>query len=196
MKSDLPPPDPGEPSAKADDRRAHPRIPAKNLSGISASLSSDLGARLIDLSRGGALFESRRRAVPNSEVALRLMTQDGSHLVRGRVVRSRIIRMENGGMGYQTALAFNEALRDLLPDAPEATEEPAAPPPTEHADGVAAERTDVEADPTEDIGAMPHDRIADREADDAWGVTPVIVFTANIDGTSDDLRELFCENDW
>lgn len=201
MKPDPGPSDQGDSQAKGDDRRAHPRIPAGQVPGLSASLGPDVGIRLIDISRGGALFECRRRVIPGSEVALRLMTQDGSHLVRGRVVRSRMVRLESGGMGYQTAIAFNEMLRDLLPEQPAATTE--SEPPQTHADGAAEppraasveDTGEIPRNGVEDTGAIARDG-ADHDSNEAWGATPVILFTANIGGTSDDLREMFSHNDW
>ena len=89
-------------------------VPAAQLPQLSATLTTGPDIRLIDISRGGALFECSKRLVPQSAVALRLVTPDGTHIVRGRVVRSRIVRMERGGLGYQAAIAFNEALRDLI----------------------------------------------------------------------------------
>jgi hypothetical protein len=82
------------------------------------------------------------------------------------------VRLDTGAMGYQTAVAFNETLKDLLP-------EPAAPA------GV------------EDTGAIPReDPAAANAADDAWRATPVILLTASIPGTSAELREMFTNNDW
>ena len=189
MKSAHRPSEPGESPAKPADRRAFPRIPAEQLPGLSASMSPDMGLRLIDISRGGALFECRRRLVPGSEVALRLMTQDGSHVVRGRVVRSRMVRLESGAMGYQTAVAFAEALKDL--PAPTTAE-------TAAAEGAPASASDAGVDAVP--AAEPEDvRPANRDAletDESWQVTPLILLTASIDGTSAELRELFTNNDW
>jgi len=186
MKSAHRPSEPGESPAKPADRRAFPRIPAEQLPGLSASMSPDMGLRLIDISRGGALFECRRRLVPGSEVALRLVTRDGSHVVRGRVVRSRMIRLESGTMGYQTAIAFNEALKDL--PAP-ATAEMAAPDATAGAPAVDPEP----AAEIEDIRPANRDAL---ETGDNWQVTPLVLLTATIAGTSEELREIFANNDW
>lgn len=213
VKPVLRPSDPGESPAKGDERRVHPRIPADKIPGLSASLGPDVGIRLIDISKGGALFEARRRAIPGSEVALRLMTQDGSHLVRGRVVRSRMVRLDSGGMGYQTAISFHEALRDLLPEAASPAAEPE--PPQAQADGAGPElpRTasveDTGAIPRngiEDTGAIPRNGVEDTgaiprdggggDSNEAWGASPVILFTAQVGGTSDELREMFSHNDW
>ena len=189
MKPALRPPESGELPAKPEERRAFPRIPAEQLPGLSASMAPDMGLRLIDISRGGALFECRKRVVPGSGVALRLVTQDGSHVVRGRVVRSRMVRLESGTMGYQTAIAFNEALTDLPSPT---TAETAA---TEQASAATSD-ADIHAVPaTEPEDVPPANRDA-LEADENWAVTPIVLITANIGGTSEELRELFTNNDW
>ena len=57
------------------DRRAHQRLrPARAPGPCSARLASGADIRLIDLSRGGAQFETDRRFLPNSSIALRLVT--------------------------------------------------------------------------------------------------------------------------
>src|SRR5690606_39779295 len=81
-------------------------------------------SRLIDLSRGGAQFECDRRFLPNATVSLRLVTNDDVVVVSGRVVRSRIVRLAAGGLGYVVAVAFNE----VLPGAIEASAASAQPP--------------------------------------------------------------------
>src|SRR5262245_66002085 len=107
-------PSDGAPAATSTaDRRVWPRIPAKEVPKLTAELTTGPDIRLIDISKGGALFECSKRLVPSSTVALRIVTPDGTHIVRGRVVRSRIVRLERGGLGYEAAIAFNETLREL-----------------------------------------------------------------------------------
>jgi hypothetical protein len=79
--------------------------------------------RLIDLSRGGARFESESRLLPGSTVAIRLVTPDSTLVMHGRVVRSRVARLEHGGLGYDAAIAFEKPLKHL---ADEQDEPPAA----------------------------------------------------------------------
>jgi hypothetical protein len=113
------------------DRRAHPRLKPHELGALEARFASGADIRLVDLSRGGAQFETDRRFLPNSSIALRLVTPDGPFVVNGRVVRSRIVRLEQGGLGYNVAVAFAEALKyaiEVPPSgAPVSTTSPEAP---------------------------------------------------------------------
>ncbi len=167
------------------DRRSWPRIPAEALPNVSAKLATGPDIRLVDLSRGGARFECEKRLLPGAKVALRLVTPDGTLVVRGRVVRSRIVRLERGGLGYDAAIAFNETLNEML-------EEPSG--------GTGA---DAGGDPGG--GSAEAAPAAARDPDDAapgaplesW-VPPVelMTVTASVPQTSEELREIFDGNDW
>ena len=202
-------PSDGTSAATAADRRVWPRIPASELPDLSVNLTTGPDIRLIDISRGGALFECSKRLVPASTVALRLVTPDGTHIVRGRVVRSRIVRLERGGLGYQAAIAFNETLQELKePQARAAGDEPPAvgvdtPAPEatpaaslwagavdEPAAGAGqGEAATAAADPAADATTTEH------SADAAW-VPPTLTLTASVLQTSEELREIFNGNDW
>ena len=175
-----------------DNRRAWPRIPAAQLPQLSATLTTGPDIRLIDISRGGALFECSKRLVPASAVALRLVTPDGTHIVRGRVVRSRIVRMERGGLGYQAAVAFNEALKELM-DEPAAGSSAPAPP-----SAPAATPAAVTVVSPVDPASAPQPAVDDpagAESDDAW-LAPIMTLTASVLQSSEELREMFNGNDW
>jgi hypothetical protein len=148
-------------------------VPAAALRDISALLASGTNIRLIDLSRGGALFECGSRLLPGSTVAMRLVTPDGAFVVRGRVVRSRIVRLGSGGLGYQAAISFNETLKEL---ADEGGAQPAAEP--------APPLPAAESAP-EGTAAPTHDPVPD-----------VITVTATVRQSGDDLRDIFSGNDW
>lgn len=108
-----------------DERRTHQRLPASRLAGLSAQLATGPAVALKDVSRSGARFQSDSRLLPGLSVALRMVTPDGVVTVRGKVVRSRLVRMDKGGMGYEAAVAFSELLPDLgVPAAPAAREQP------------------------------------------------------------------------
>lgn len=159
---------------KDSDRRVWPRVPAAALRDISALLASGSNIRLIDLSRGGALFECGSRLLPGSTVAMRLVTPDGAFVVRGRVVRSRIVRLETGGLGYQAAISFNETLKEL-------------------ADEGHAERASESTSPaSEPEGATQGTASASTEAE----MPDVITVTATVRQSGDDLRDIFSGNDW
>jgi hypothetical protein len=168
------------------DRRNWPRIPAEALPNLSAKLATGPDIRLVDLSRGGARFECEKRLLPGAKVALRLVTPDGTLVVRGRVVRSRIVRLERGGLGYDAAIAFNETLNEVL-------EEPGA-------GGQPAEAGEAVADPAgegETVEARDRDDEAPEVPLESW-VPPVelMTVTATVPQTSEELREIFDGNDW
>jgi hypothetical protein len=160
-------------SVKDADRRQWPRVPAAALKTVSALLASGSNIRLIDLSRGGALFECGSRLLPGSTVALRLVTPDGTFVVRGRIVRSRIVRLGTGGLGYQAAIAFNETLKELVGEAEQAGHSP-------HDQGEQAAGGGADAAGTSTAAGMPE----------------VITVTATVPQSGDDLRDIFSGNDW
>ena len=159
------------------ERRNWPRIPADALPNVSAKLATGPDIRLVDLSRGGARFECEKRLLPGAKVALRLVTPDGTLVVRGRVVRSRIVRLERGGLGYDAAIAFNETLSQML-------EEPNAGPVQAGED---AQTPDV-AD--KDDGAP-------QVSLESWQPpVELMTVTASVPQTSEELKEIFDGNDW
>ena len=191
------------------DRRVWPRVPAKEIPQLSAELTTGPDIRFIDISKGGALFECSKRLVPSSTVALRLVTPDGTHIVRGRVVRSRIVRLERGGLGYEAAISFNETLQEFV-ETPAATApappihiEPAAPAPASaapFADVLAASGHPTEEAPLAQTVAPPPapetTAAADAQpADEPW-VPPIMTLTASVLQTSEELRAIFNGNDW
>jgi hypothetical protein len=204
-------PSDGTSAATAADRRVWPRIPASELPDLSVNLTTGPDIRLIDISRGGALFECSKRLVPASTVALRLVTPDGTHIVRGRVVRSRIVRLERGGLGYQAAIAFNETLQELKePQPPAAADEPPpasseepTPEPTPAAslwagavaEPAAANGEGEAATPPTGADAAPDATTNGHSADAVW-MPPMLTLTASVLQTSEELREIFNGNDW
>ncbi len=144
---------------------------------MGARLASGAEIRLIDLSRGGAQFECDRRFLPNSTISLRLVTPDATFVVSGRVVRSRIVRLERGGLGYNVAVSFNELLQHLLE----------VPPPASDTDDGARAGDDGSDVTAEEAAAF------DATADAAPGDVTV---TASLDRDSDEVLDLFNGNDW
>ncbi|HWB30140.1 MAG TPA: PilZ domain-containing protein [Vicinamibacterales bacterium] len=173
-------------------RRAHARLRAEDLKDLGARLASGAEIRLIDLSRSGAQFECDRRFLPNSTISLRLVTSDTTFVVSGRVVRSRIVRLDRGGLGYNVAVAFNELLQNLLEEVPPAPDPEAfAPePPAMDAAAIVDEPGVIEAS-----SDVPESEAAAFDAAAQPGST-VLTVTASLDQTSDDLRDLFNGNNW
>jgi hypothetical protein len=164
-----------ETEASGRERRIHPRLPADQLP-FTAAFAPGPDVRLIDLSRGGARFECERRLLPGSTVALRLVTPDGAVVVRGRVVRSRIAKIDQTGLVYEVAAAFNETLTALADEqAPKAAATAAEP--TSPSEPAATDEVGADGDP------------------ERWSVE-ITTFTATVTQSSVELREIFNGNDW
>jgi hypothetical protein len=174
-------------AATGGNRRAHARLRAQDLKDLGARLASGAEIRLIDLSRGGAQFECDRRFLPNSAISLRLVAPDTTFVVAGRVVRSRIVRLELGGLGYNVAVSFNELLQNLIEESPAET---SAAPLAE-----AVSDRDGALEPTAADGDISVEEAAAFES--AAEVAPTtMTVTASVDSTGDELRDLFNGNNW
>lgn len=165
-----------EPEATGRERRVFPRLPADQLP-VTAAFAPGPDVRLVDLSRGGARFECERRLLPGSTVALRLVTPDGAVVVRGRVVRSRIAKIDQSGLVYEVAAAFNETLTALADDA--AQKAVAAPP----------------GAPTAETAPEAGTEVVDDEDPERWADV-ITTVTATVTQSSVELREIFNGNDW
>ena len=163
-------PESPETAPSGRDRRVFPRVPAEQLP-VTAGFAPGPDVRLVDLSRGGARFECERRLLPGSTVALRLVTPDGSLVVRGRVVRSRIAKIDQTGLVYEVAAAFNESLTTLAEEADQAAAAGAPEP-----------------------SAAPEESPAPAETT-SWSET-VTTVTATVTQSSNELREIFNGNEW
>jgi len=212
----------GTPDAAATseaDRRSWPRFEAGELQNVAARLATGGEIVLVDLSRGGARLQSNRRMLPGSSLSLRLVTPDTTFTIAGRVIRSRIVQLSQGGLGYDLAVAFNEPLQEVpviagvgqpeLPPAPEAAPEPASaepasaepesgePAPTGPPSEAQAAR-DPAAPLTEDDIAANAAAVADElgtEGSATWSDS-VFHVTAMLSDSGDRIRELFEGNNW
>jgi hypothetical protein len=185
-----------EPSAS--NRRVHARLRAEDLKDLGARLASGAEIRLVDLSRSGAQFECDRRFLPNSTISLRLVTPDTTFVVSGRVVRSRIVRLDRGGLGYNVAVSFNELLQNLLEEPAQAAIAEAAPAPA--VGGIEELQISSEGSTSEDPFA---ERAPDVSAEEAAAFestvetgSSIVTVTASVDQSSDELRDLFNGNNW
>lgn len=163
-----------ETEASGRERRVFRRLPAETLP-VTAAFAPGPDVRLVDLSRGGARFECERRLLPGSTVALRLVTPDGTVVVRGRVVRSRIAKIDQNGLVYEVAAAFNETLTALADDA-----------------GTEASAATSDAPAADDAPPSAEASASDTEP---WPEV-ITTVTATVTQSSDELREIFNGNDW
>jgi hypothetical protein len=203
------------PEGSGRERRHWPRVPAEKLARVGARLATGADVRLIDLSRGGARIETDRRMLPNSSVALKLVAADSTFLITGRVVRSRVIRLTAGGLGYDVAVSFNEPLQQFA-DLPQAGETVPGGPAQAGADhppsgaaiaGVAAAGAAAAAPAASPVSGVtgphagPFDSLdgaslgAEDVGDEDWPVAMIHV-QATIDQTAEELIDLFDESNW
>jgi len=189
-----------------DERRTARRFAAKDLPGLGMKLSTGGDVRLLDFSQSGARFECDRRLLPGSTVALAFMTTDTPVVVRGRVVRARLTRLTSGGLGYEVAVAFErlleinpEALANATPAVSSRKAGEATPPPADDAPvsvfAAAAAAVDAIAPPPPRAVLAPADSspAADTSFDD---VPELLVLTATVQRSRNDLWQVFNGNDW
>jgi hypothetical protein len=106
-------------SGPKDNRRVWQRIDADTLPPFAVQLNGRLPVRLIDLSRGGARLAGEHRLLPGATVSVRLESPDGTILVRGHVVRSRIVKQPDGTLGYEAGIAFDQPIANIVGNQPE-----------------------------------------------------------------------------
>jgi hypothetical protein len=98
-------------NAFAIERRAVPRMRRAQDHGIeSASIRPGRDARVLDISAGGALVETRCRLLPGSSVELHVQSEDRAVTVRGRVLRCAVVRVRPTFVCYRGAIAFDRHL--------------------------------------------------------------------------------------
>jgi len=93
-------------------KRQHTRISPEDtpdLKGIA--LTQGTTARVIDISRGGALIETDVRLVPQQKIGFKVQLTQGDFRVMGSVLRSSIKSLK--GPIYQSAIVFENPLTVL-----------------------------------------------------------------------------------
>jgi hypothetical protein len=88
--------------------RRHARPEAHGI--LSARVRPGYDVSLIDVSAGGVLVESDRRLMPGAPVELHFRVDHGSEIVRGRVVRCAVARLQANSICYRGAVAFDRPL--------------------------------------------------------------------------------------
>ena len=88
---------------------------------VSASVAPGHRARLIDVSAGGALIETSHRLLPGAPVELLMSTPSSRASVRGRVLRSAVVRVRPTWVCYRGAIAFDRDLPWFVPECRERT---------------------------------------------------------------------------
>lgn len=93
------------------ERRAWPRASCRpEPCGRGAHIRPGRQVHVLDLSRGGALIESRARLAPASNVELRFTDTDRRVQIRGRVVRSYVSALNASSVWYRSGIVFEEQM--------------------------------------------------------------------------------------
>ncbi|MFN8057873.1 MAG: PilZ domain-containing protein [Vicinamibacterales bacterium] len=165
------------------ERRSSRRKMAVDLPTLSARLVAGPDVRLLDISRGGARFESDNRLLPGTSVGLRLVQNETIFLAMARVVRSRVARLESGTLRYESAVAFEKDCplisEDEMPSLGAGLATPVEP------------VEPVQADAPSEVA--PAHEPKGRASKDA---AKVLTFTALVPSAMPDVRRLLVTNRW
>ena len=74
--------------------------------------------KLINISRRGALIESRERILPGPSTSLRIVTAEAVYIIKGRVVHYSIHSRNHKEVHYHSAIVFDEDFT-ILPSGPD-----------------------------------------------------------------------------
>jgi hypothetical protein len=86
------------------------------------------GARIVDVSAGGALIETMYRLLPGTSVELHVETDTRHARVRGQVLRCSVVRVRPTAVSYQGAIRFDRHLPWFVDDSGTAVSSPDARP--------------------------------------------------------------------
>lgn len=77
---------------------------------VAARIRPGYRSMLINISAGGALVETTHRLLPGAHVELQVERNNYSANVRGRVLRSSIVRVRPSSVCYRGAIGFDRCL--------------------------------------------------------------------------------------
>jgi hypothetical protein len=91
-------------------RRASRRVPQRDetLARVRLRTGRELG--VVNISTCGVLVEGSTRLLPGTHADVHVVTRHGRTLVRSRVIRSLVWRLDAEAVCYRTALAFDTAV--------------------------------------------------------------------------------------
>ena len=67
-------------------------------------------ARIVDVSAGGVLIETKYRLLPGAFVELQMQSDTRNAKVRGEVLRSAVAKVQHDGLCYRGAIRFDRHL--------------------------------------------------------------------------------------
>jgi hypothetical protein len=94
------------------ENRTAPRFDTSDIPNLRIICDGDEPeAKLINISRLGALIESREHMLPGTSIYLQLALDENIHFIRGQIIGQRSSSM-NGGV-FKIAIAFDEEFTSL-----------------------------------------------------------------------------------
>ena len=103
-------------------RRAVRRTPQPDEALSRVRLRTGREFTVVDISSSGVFLEGFTRLLPNTHTDIHIVTRHGRVLVRARVVRALVWRLERDVVCYRTALAFDTAVDTDAPAVSERSE--------------------------------------------------------------------------
>jgi hypothetical protein len=91
-------------------RRAVRRTPQPDEALSRVRLRTGREFTVVNISSSGAFLEGLTRLLPNTHTDIHIVTRHGRVLVRARVVRALVWRLERDMVCYRTALSFDSAV--------------------------------------------------------------------------------------
>lgn len=91
-------------------RRSPRRVVAGDEPLAAARLRTGAQLRFVDASSWGALAETTERLLPGRHLDVHVVAVEGRVLVRARVARAYVARLEANAIEYRAALTFDQAL--------------------------------------------------------------------------------------
>jgi hypothetical protein len=183
-----------EGATATSERRTESRPTADDVPGLRVKLSSGTDVKLIDVSQGGIRFECDRRLLPGTIVAVRLALIDGQMTIRGRVLRERVTRLENGEPGYEIAMAFTRPFTEFrVEDYAQERPEAAAWAPSAAAGREENVPSAEDAQPWPE--QLPNDPAAEQVAN-GEDLPEILLFVGTLNRFRHDVWHVFNGNDW
>lgn len=94
------------------EKRTEPRIDASDIPNLRIISDSDEPeAKLINISKLGALIETHEPMLPGTSIYLQLAIDENIHFIRGQIIGHRNSSMNDGI--YKIAIAFDEEFTNL-----------------------------------------------------------------------------------
>lgn len=106
------------PPGDSDRRRASRRVPQPDEALSRVRLRTGRELTVVNISASGALVEGLTRLLPNTHTDIHIVTRQGRVLVRARVVRALVWRLERDLVCYRTALSFDTTVDTTLEGPP------------------------------------------------------------------------------